>query len=282
MYSAFDDMEAAKCVFDEFSWNCVVSWTVLISGYAKIWDVYTAILVFDEPPLKDRGSWGAMISRYVQNNCFKELLQLFRLMQLSDIKPDEAIFVGILCACAHMGSLEIGIWIHSHIDPRHRYGHSLHLYYEEWCKTNAGQPFFYWLDLGDGKEVDLEECPRSKLRQQCIKYLGPKEREHYEYVVVHGKILHKQTGIPLDTNNGSLGLKWIFVMSTSKGLYIGEKKKGYFHHSSFLAGGTTLAAGRLIVEDGVLKVLFVLVVVFDDALCCARYGVGSSFFFLLA
>ncbi|CAI9780207.1 unnamed protein product [Fraxinus pennsylvanica] len=143
-------------------------------------------------------------------------------------------------------------WIEA-IDPRHRYGHSLHLYYEEWCKTNAGQPFFYWLDLGDGKEVDLEECPRSKLRQQCIKYLGPQEREHYEYVVVHGKILHKQTGIPLDTNNGSMGLKWIFVMSTSKRLYTGKKKKGYFHHSSFLAGGTTLAAGRLIVEDGVLK-----------------------------
>ncbi|KAL7205411.1 hypothetical protein ACSBR2_018372 [Camellia fascicularis] len=29
------------------------------------------------------------------------------------------------------------------------------------------------LGIGDGKEVDLKECPRSKLRQQCIKYLGP-------------------------------------------------------------------------------------------------------------
>ncbi|KAI3471840.1 hypothetical protein Pfo_028493 [Paulownia fortunei] len=143
-------------------------------------------------------------------------------------------------------------WIEA-IDPRHRYGHSLHLYYDEWCKTNAGQPFFYWLDLGDGKEFDLKECPRSKLRQQCIKYLGPKEREHYEYIVVDGKMLHKVTGKPLDTNEGSPGSKWIFVMSTSKRLYSGEKKKGLFHHSSFLAGGATLAAGRLMAEDGVLK-----------------------------
>ncbi|CAA0818847.1 IQ calmodulin-binding motif family protein [Striga hermonthica] len=143
-------------------------------------------------------------------------------------------------------------WIEA-IDPRHRYGHSLHIYYEEWCKTSAGQPFFYWLDLGDGKEVDLKECPRSKLRQQCIKYLGPKERDHYEYYVVDGKLLHKLTGEPLDTSKGSPGSKWIFVMSTSKKLYSGEKKKGLFHHSSFLAGGATLAAGRLIVEDGVLK-----------------------------
>uniref|UniRef100_A0A5B7AFI4 IQ domain-containing protein IQM3-like n=1 Tax=Davidia involucrata TaxID=16924 RepID=A0A5B7AFI4_DAVIN len=143
-------------------------------------------------------------------------------------------------------------WIEA-IDPRHRYGHSLHLYYEEWCKADAGQPFFYWLDIGDGKEVELKECSRSKLRQQCIKYLGPQEREHYEYIVDEGKIVHKQTGNFLDTNKGLRGTKYIFVMSTCKKLYAGEKKKGIFHHSSFLAGGATLAAGRLVAEDGTLK-----------------------------
>ncbi|GAV66082.1 IQ domain-containing protein [Cephalotus follicularis] len=143
-------------------------------------------------------------------------------------------------------------WIEA-IDPRHRYGHCLHFYYEEWCKTDAGQPFFYWLDIGDGKELDLKECPRSKLRQQCIKYLGPQEREHYEYIVVQGMIVHKQTGDLLDTNKDLQTAKWIFVMSTSRKLYAGEKKKGLFHHSSFLAGGATIAAGRLVAEHGVLK-----------------------------
>ncbi|XP_044506746.1 IQ domain-containing protein IQM3 [Mangifera indica] len=143
-------------------------------------------------------------------------------------------------------------WIEA-IDPRHRYGHSLHFYYEEWCKADSGQPFFYWLDVGDGKDLDLKECQRSKLRQQCIRYLGPKEREHYEYDVVQGKIIHKQTGDLLDTNKGPEGAKWIFVMSTSKKLYAAEKKKGMFHHSSFLAGGATIAAGRLEAELGILK-----------------------------
>ncbi|KAF8020721.1 hypothetical protein BT93_G1223 [Corymbia citriodora subsp. variegata] len=143
-------------------------------------------------------------------------------------------------------------WIEA-IDPRHRYGHSLHLYYEEWCKADSGQPFFYWLDIGDGKELDLKECPRSKLRQQCIKYLGPQEREHYEYVVINGKIIHKQSGELLHTKEGSEDAKWIFVMSPSKKLYAGKKKKGVFHHSSFLAGGVTIAAGRLVAEHGVLK-----------------------------
>ncbi|CAL5411788.1 unnamed protein product [Camellia sinensis] len=140
------------------------------------------------------------------------------------------------------------------IDPRHRYGHCLHMYYEEWCKTDAGQPFFYWeLDIGDGKEVELKDCPRSMLRQLCIKYLGPLEREQYEYIVVDGKIVNKQSGNFLDTIKGMPRVKWIFVVSTSKRLYAGQKKKGLFHHSSFLSGGATLAAGRLEVEDGTLK-----------------------------
>ncbi|XP_075639240.1 IQ domain-containing protein IQM3-like [Castanea sativa] len=143
-------------------------------------------------------------------------------------------------------------WIEA-IDPRHRYGHSLHYYYEEWCKADAGQPFFYWLDAGEGKELDLKECSRSKLRQQCIKYLGPQEREHYEYIIIERKIIHKQTGDLLDTTQDSQSAKWIFVMSTSKKLYVGQKKKGVFHHSSFLAGGATLAAGRLVAEQGILK-----------------------------
>ncbi|XP_022870258.1 IQ domain-containing protein IQM3-like [Olea europaea var. sylvestris] len=141
-------------------------------------------------------------------------------------------------------------WIEA-IDPRHRYGNNLHLYCKEWFKSSTSQHFFVWLDFGDGKEVDLEECPRSKLDQQCIKYFGPKEREYYEYVVVDGKILHNITRIPL--HHGSPQLKYIFVVSTSKKLYIGEKEKGIFHHSSFLAGEATLTAGRLLVEDGVLK-----------------------------
>ena len=29
------------------------------------------------------------------------------------------------------------------------------------------------LDVGDGKEVEVEECPRSKLQENSIKYLGP-------------------------------------------------------------------------------------------------------------
>ncbi|MED6185921.1 IQ domain-containing protein iqm3 [Stylosanthes scabra] len=143
-------------------------------------------------------------------------------------------------------------WIEA-IDPRHRYGHNLQYYYKQWCSTDSGQPFFYWLDLGNGKNLDIQDCPRSKLQKQLIKYLGPLEREHYEYIIHDGKIIHKLSGDFLHTKDGSEGEKWIFVMSTFKKLYAAKKKKGLFHHSSFLAGGTILAAGRLEAKRGSLK-----------------------------
>lgn len=78
-----------------------------------------------------------------------------------------------------------------------------------------------------------------------------KERETYEVIVEDGKLVYKQSGMLLDTNERS---KWIFVLSTSRSLYVGQKKKGVFQHSSFLSGGATTAAGRLVAHDGILEV----------------------------
>ncbi|KAM0011831.1 putative IQ domain-containing protein IQM [Helianthus debilis subsp. tardiflorus] len=147
-------------------------------------------------------------------------------------------------------------WLEA-IDPRHRYGHNLQFYYGKWLLSQSKEPFFYWLDIGEGKEINLvEKCPRSKLQQQCIKYLGPIERQVYEVVIKDGKLLYKQTGEYIDTTGEPKGAKWIFVLSTSKILYVGIKKKGSFQHSSFLAGGATLAAGRIVAEKGSLKAIW--------------------------
>ncbi|KAJ9701975.1 hypothetical protein PVL29_003958 [Vitis rotundifolia] len=114
---------------------------------------------------------------------------------------------------AHMLALQH--WLEA-IDPRHRYGHNLHFYYDAWSASKSTQPFFFWLDVGDGKELNLQKCPRAVLQRQCIKYLGP----HI------------------------------------KALYVGQKKKGVFQHSSFLSGGATTAAGRLVAHDGVLEAIW--------------------------
>ncbi|KAK7345189.1 hypothetical protein VNO77_15748 [Canavalia gladiata] len=143
-------------------------------------------------------------------------------------------------------------WLEA-IDPRHRYGHNLQFYYVKWLHCDSNQPFFYWLDIGEGKEVSSERCPRWKLLQQCIKYLGPVERKAYEVVIENGRLFYKQSGKPVETTGDA---KCIFVLSTSKTLYVGQKNRGTFQHSSFLAGGATLSAGRLVAEDGVLKAVW--------------------------
>ncbi|KAK7859243.1 iq domain-containing protein iqm1 [Quercus suber] len=127
------------------------------------------------------------------------------------------------------------------IDPRHRYGHNLHFYYDVWSDSKSTQPFFYWLDVGDGKDLNLERCLRTT------------EREAYEVIVESGKLVYRQTGMLINTVEGS---KWIFVLSTSRALYVGQKKKGVFQHSSFLSGGATSAAGRLVAHDGVLEAIW--------------------------
>jgi len=78
-------------------------------------------------------------------------------------------------------------------------------------------------------------------------------------VIEDGKFLYKKSGQILDTSCGPRDAKWIFVLSTSKSLYVGQKRKGTFQHSSFLAGGATSAAGRLVVENGTLKVLLLAI-----------------------
>lgn len=80
------------------------------------------------------------------------------------------------------------------------------------------------------------------------------ERMAYEVVVEDGKLFYKQSGELLHTSGEDKDAKWIFVLSTSKILYVGKKQKGTFQHSSFLAGGATSAAGRLVIENGIIKV----------------------------
>jgi len=45
------------------------------------------------------------------------------------------------------------------------------------------------LDVGDGKDVDLPECPRTLLKKQCIRYLGP-VRNVLLWMAIYLKIIY--------------------------------------------------------------------------------------------
>ncbi|SNX83188.1 uncharacterized protein MEPE_01894 [Melanopsichium pennsylvanicum] len=66
------------------------------------------------------------------------------------------------------------------LDPKHRYGSNLKHYHRYWnLKADTRQNFLQWLDEGEGKEISLKECPRSKLEGERISYLTADERRNY-------------------------------------------------------------------------------------------------------
>lgn len=71
------------------------------------------------------------------------------------------------------------------VDRKHRYGSNLIKYHKVWQGTDSKENFFYWLDEGEGKSEDLEECPRDKLEKDQLSYLTREER--YEYLVDIGE-----------------------------------------------------------------------------------------------
>ncbi|CAO2181105.1 unnamed protein product [Urochloa humidicola] len=110
MYADCADMDSAWRVFDDMQVRNVVSWTSLVSGFARLGQVHRARDLFDGMPERDTVSWTAMIDGYVQAARFKEALEMFRAMQYSNVRADEFTMVSVITACAQLGALEMGEW----------------------------------------------------------------------------------------------------------------------------------------------------------------------------
>ncbi|XVF45023.1 hypothetical protein PTKIN_Ptkin02bG0172500 [Pterospermum kingtungense] len=67
--------------------------------------------------------WNAMIGAYVQNGSPMEALSLFHLMvEDYDCKPNHVTMVSVLSACAQMGDLDLGKWVHEYMVCKGRKG----------------------------------------------------------------------------------------------------------------------------------------------------------------
>ncbi|KAG8375540.1 hypothetical protein BUALT_Bualt10G0110400 [Buddleja alternifolia] len=112
MYVKCDEITDAHNLFDEMTERVVMSWNSLISGHMKLGQVRKARALFEEMPDKSIVSWTAMISGYTKNESFGDALNIFRRMQIEGVQPDWVSLVAILPACAQLGALELGKWIH--------------------------------------------------------------------------------------------------------------------------------------------------------------------------
>ncbi|KAL2927406.1 hypothetical protein RDABS01_028510 [Bienertia sinuspersici] len=88
----------------------------LIDMYAKCGDLATASSLFKGLPQKDLISWNVMIGGYTHGSFYKEALSLFREMLELHVVPNDVTFLSVLPACANLGALDYGKWIHAYID----------------------------------------------------------------------------------------------------------------------------------------------------------------------
>ncbi|GFP93214.1 hypothetical protein PHJA_001465700 [Phtheirospermum japonicum] len=152
-------------------------------------------------------------------------------------------------------------WLEA-IDPAPSVRAHLHLYYDVWCSKVKANNVLLLVGRWRRKRSKPRQVSKDQIatpvhqisrtrKSTDLKFMN--ERESYEVLIENGKLVHKQSGALVDTIEGS---KWIFVLSTMRTLYVGQKQKGLFQHSSFLAGGAITAAGRLVAHAGVIEAIW--------------------------
>lgn len=113
LYAAGGVGSACRRVFDEMSERNVATWNSLIAGYVRNKEIDRARGVFDEMPERNVISWTTMVAGCAQNGRCKQALVLFREMKRANVELDQVALVAALSACAELGDLKLGRWIHS-------------------------------------------------------------------------------------------------------------------------------------------------------------------------
>ncbi|XP_073006211.1 pentatricopeptide repeat-containing protein At3g62890-like isoform X1 [Typha latifolia] len=112
-YALCGEMGRSRRVFDEFPVvRDVVSWNAILAGYARAERMDVVEEVFAEMPERDVVSWSTVIVGYVQGGILEKGLSLFRKMIDKGLMVNEATLVTVLSACAQLGLLENGQFVH--------------------------------------------------------------------------------------------------------------------------------------------------------------------------
>ncbi|KAL3647999.1 hypothetical protein CASFOL_008967 [Castilleja foliolosa] len=86
----------------------------LLNLYAATGNMYLCVKVFDELPLRDVVSWTTVIKGFNESGSFDDSLIAFERMRTEGVMPNRVTAVNALNACAGLGALDMGIWIHNY------------------------------------------------------------------------------------------------------------------------------------------------------------------------
>ncbi|XP_060188790.1 pentatricopeptide repeat-containing protein At4g31070, mitochondrial [Lycium barbarum] len=109
-------------IVDEKIESSVFLTTALVDFYWKCCEPDLAFRVFRGMEVKNEVSWTAMVSGCIAEEMYAKAIELFRVMQLENVKPNRVTLTSILPACAHLGALKYGKQIHGYA---FRYGFDL-------------------------------------------------------------------------------------------------------------------------------------------------------------
>ncbi|KAL2322039.1 hypothetical protein Fmac_026418 [Flemingia macrophylla] len=114
-YSRDGVVERARHVFDDMTKRSVVSWNSMLAGYVRCGDFDGARRVFDAMPERNVVSWTTMVAGCARGGKSRQALLLFGEMRRARLELDQVALVAALSACAELGDLKLGRWIHWYV-----------------------------------------------------------------------------------------------------------------------------------------------------------------------
>ncbi|CAN6478967.1 unnamed protein product [Victoria cruziana] len=117
-YFACGDVKSAQKTFVEMPERNVVSWNIMLVGYSRSGLLDLARSLFQVMPKRDLLSWSTMISGHIHSGQAFEALELFHKMQLDGVCPDAVTMASVLSACAQIGALDTGKWVHAYVERK--------------------------------------------------------------------------------------------------------------------------------------------------------------------
>ena len=120
VFFPFGYLHLTRCIHGFCTKSGVVSnssvSTALTTVYSRLNEIESARLLFDDSSEKSLASWNAMISGYAQNGLTEKAISLFQEMQKCEVRPNPVTVTSILSACAQLGALSLGKWVHDLIN----------------------------------------------------------------------------------------------------------------------------------------------------------------------